>query len=112
MAFLPEKTYIEEIIANSYNLTSGPTNFQSSDLSRFMSFSLHFGCNDILGDTAFCIEQSNDGTNWATLSDNYELDEGDTNFIIDKSYFTGKYLRVCIISASSGTLTIKLISKR
>ena len=37
MAFLPEKTYFEELIANSYDLSNGPYNFQSSDISMFLT---------------------------------------------------------------------------
>lgn len=112
MAFLPEKTYIEETIANAYSLSSGPTSFQSSDLSRFTNFSIQFTCTSINGDTDFVIDQSNDGTVWSVLSEEYEIPLGSSNFVIDKSLFTGKYIRVHIKNTGSGTLTIKLIAKR
>lgn len=112
MAFLPEKTYFEELIANSYDLSNGPVNFQSSDISMFLNFSLHFDCSLIDGTNIFCIEQSNTGSAWSLLSDNYELSQGSSNFIIDKSIFTGKYIRICLTTADSGILTIMLIAKR
>ena len=112
MAFLPEKTYIEEVIANAYDLSDGPSNFQSADLSRFLNFSLHFDCSLIDGTNTFCIEQSNTGSAWSILSENYELSPGSSNFIIDKSIFTGKYIRVCLTTADAGILTIMLIAKR
>jgi hypothetical protein len=112
MAFLPEKTYIEETIANAYTLVSGPASFQSSDLSRFTNFSLHFTCTSIAGDTDFVLDQSNDGSSWAALSEEYQIPIGSSNFVIDKSLFTGKYVRVHVKNTGTGDLTIKLVAKR
>lgn len=112
MAFLPEKTYIEETIANAYSLSSGPTSFQSSDLSRFTNFSIQFTCTSITGENDFVIDQSNDGTSWSILSEEYQIKIGSSDFVIDKSIFTGKYIRVHVKNTGTGTLTIKLIAKR
>ena len=37
---------------------------------------------------------------------------GSGNFIIDKTLFTGKYIRVDITTITSGILTIILLTKR
>ena len=92
MAFLPEKTYLEETLVNNYNLSAGPASFVSSDISKYITFSIHFICTNILGFNNFILEQSNDNLNWAFLSDDIEIIEGNSNFIIDKNNFTGKYL--------------------
>jgi hypothetical protein len=41
MAFLPEKNFLEETIANSYDLSNGITAFTSSELSKYMTISIY-----------------------------------------------------------------------
>ena len=112
MAFLPENTIFEENIVNSYDLTNGSANFDSSDISRFTSFSLQFVGTNIKGSNVFFIECSNDGTNWTTLTEDSTLPLENYNFIIDKTSFIFKYLRIGFIITDSGTITVKLLAKR
>lgn len=112
MAFLPEKNFLEETLASSYNLTGGTTAFTSSDVSKYMAISMQFVYSSINGETEFCLEQSNDGTNWGELSESYVLPIGSGNFIIDKGTFSGKHIRVNFKLTSSGLITIKMLAKR
>lgn len=112
MAFLPEKNFLEQTLISGYSLSNGVTAFTSSDISKYMTISLQFQCSSINGDTEFCLEQSNDSTNWSLLSDEYVIPIGSGNFIIDKGTFSGKYLRVNLKLVGTGNLTIKLLAKR
>lgn len=112
MAFLPEKNYFEEDIISSYDLSTGSNNFTSSDISKFINFSLHFILDSSSGSNTFKLEQSNDGVNWSDLNGEVELPSGSTNFIIDKAFFSGKYVRINFITNDSGIVNCKLIAKR
>jgi len=112
MAFLPERNSFEEDLASSYDLSTGVTQFVSSDIAKFTTISLHFIFSNITGSNVFTLEQSNDGTNWSELTTDYELPINTGNFILDKGRFSGKYVRVNLSSTTAGTLTIKLLAKR
>jgi hypothetical protein len=112
MAFLPQRTYLEENLAKNYDLSNGVSAFTSSDISEFLTFSLQFNYSSIDGSNLFILEQSNDNLNWSNLSEEYEIPVGSGNFIIDKSSFTGKYVRVNLNSTNIGIITIVLICKR
>jgi hypothetical protein len=53
-----------------------------------------------------------DNTNWVEISETYDLVNGSGTFIIDKSEFTAKYMRVNLPTATAGTLNITLLAKR
>ena len=72
MAFLPERNFFEENLANSYDLTNGPTSFVSSDVSNFITLSLQFVYTSVNGQNVFSLFQSNDNVNWSHLSDEFE----------------------------------------
>lgn len=112
MAFLPQRTFLEETIVSNYNLSNGVTSFTSSDISKYLTFSLQFTYTNIAGDNEFILEQSNDSINWGNLSDVHKLPLGSGNFIIDKNTFSGKYIRINILNTNLGTLTINLLAKR
>jgi len=112
MAFLPERNFLEETLLSSYDLTNGVTAVTSSDISEFNSFSLQFNYSNISGSNLFTLEQSNDNLNWSNLSEEFMIPVGSGNFIIDKTLFTGKYIRVDITTITSGVLTIILLTKR
>ena len=112
MAFLPEKNFLEQTLISGYSLSNGVTAFTSSDISKYMTISLQFQYSSVNGDTEFCLEQSNDNTNWSLLSDEYIIPIGSGNFVIDKGTFSGKYLRVNFKLVGTGNLTIKLLAKR
>lgn len=112
MAFLPEKTYLEETLISNYDFSNSVTSFTSSDVSKYITLSLQFTYTSINGNNEFCLEQSNDSINWGELSESYVLPIGSGNFIIDKGTFSGKHIRVNFKITNSGNLTIKLIAKR
>jgi len=112
MAFLPERTFLEENLATNYDLSNGITGFTSSDLSKYLTFSVHVVYSSVAGSNLFILEQSNDNSNWSNLSEQYELPVGNGNFIIDKGSFSGKYVRVNLNSTSSGDISIILLAKR
>ena len=112
MAFLPEKNVFEETLATAYDLSLGSTIFSSSDISKFNIISLQFIYNNVNGSNEFIIEQSNDNTNWSELGIKYDIPLGNGNFIIDKTTFTGKYIRISLLNSELGTLTIELLAKR
>jgi len=112
MAFLPQRTFLDETIVLNYNLTNGLTSFTTSDISKYLTMSLQFTYTNIIGDNEFILEQSNDSINWGNLSEIYTLPLGSGNFIIDKNTFSGKHIRINLLNVDSGTLTIKLLAKR
>ena len=112
MAFLPERNFFEEDLASSYDLSTGPATFASSEISKFTTISVQFIYSSVSGSNIFILEQSNDNTNWSNLSEEYELPVSTGNFIIDKGRFSGKYIRVNFTSVEGGTLSIKLLAKR
>lgn len=111
MAFLPERLYIEENLATAATLSSATT-FTSSDLSKYTSISLQFIYSSVSDNNTFKIVQSNDGTNFSDLTEEYQLPLGSGNFSIDKTSFSGKHIRVEFSVTGTGTLTIKLLAKR
>jgi len=112
MAFLPERTFLEENLATNYDLSNGITGFTSSDLSKYLTFSVHVVYSSVAGSNLFILEQSNDNSNWSNLSEQYELPVGNGNFIIDKGTFSGKYIKINFDSTSSGDVSIILLAKR
>lgn len=113
MAFLPERNYIEETLVNNYSLNSGPDTFQSSDISRYSIISFQVITTSINGINRFRLEQSSNGTSWVPLKDvSYELETGAGSLVIEKSAFSGKYVRFNIIDADSGTINVLLVCKR
>jgi len=113
MAFLPERNYVEQTLASSYSLSSGTSAFTSNDISRYKVISFQVVANSITGVNKFVLEQSSDGTNWVSMKDNtYELNTGGGSFIIEKSNFSGKYVRFRLTDTDSGSISIYLISKR
>lgn len=113
MAFLPEKTYIEETLVSGYSLNSGPTSFQSSDISRYNTISFQINTSSITGINRFKVEQSSDGLNWVPLKDIlYELETGGGSLVVEKSSFSGKYVRFNITDTTTGTISVLLICKR
>lgn len=111
MAFLPEKNYLEEHLANNSSLAT-TIEFTSSDISNFLTLSLQFTYTSVKGTNVFRLLQSLDGINFSYLTDEFELPLGNGNFLIDKFQFTGKYLKVEFITTESGNITIKLLAKR
>ncbi len=112
MAFLPERNFLEENLVTNYDMSSVPTGFTCSDISKFNTFSLQFIYSSVAGSNIFILEQSNDSNNWSDLSEEYELPIGGGNFIIDKNIFTGKYIKVDLTTTTNGDLTIILLAKR
>jgi len=112
MAFLPERTYLEETLTKNYDLSNGPTGFTTSDISEFNTLSLQFIYTSVAGTNVFVLEQSNDNTNWSDLSEEYAIPVGGGNFIIDKGTFSGKYVKIDVTSTTSGNLTIISLAKR
>ena len=112
MAFLPQRTFLEEKLVENYDLSNGVSAFTSSDISEFLTFSLQVNYDSIEGSNLFIIEQSNDNVNWSDLSDTLELPVASGNFFIDKNSFSSKYIRVNFTSTNIGSITIILICKR
>jgi hypothetical protein len=112
MAYIPELTALEEALASSYDLSNGDTTFTSSDIGDYTKVNLQFSYSSVQGENVFVIEQSVDNTNWVEISETYDLVNGSGTFIIDKSEFTAKYMRVNLSTATAGTLTITLLAKR
>ena len=113
MAFLPQRNYVEDTLVNSYNLNNGLTAFTSSNIADYNTISIQINANGLSGSNRFILEQSNDNSNWIALnSDIYVLDNGTGTLSIQKSNFAAKYLRVRLLDAGNGTITIILISKR
>jgi hypothetical protein len=113
MAFLPERNYIEETLVSGYTLSLGPDTFQSSDISRYSIVSFQVNTNSITGVNRFKLEQSANGTNWVPLKDVfYELETGAGSLVIEKSAFSGKYVRFNITDTDTGTISVLLICKR
>ncbi len=113
MAFLPERNYIEETLVSGYTLTSGPDTFQSSDISRYSIISFQVIATSVTGVNRFKLEQSANGVSWVPLKDvNYELETGAGALVIEKSAFSGKYVRFNLTDTDSGTISVLLICKR
>lgn len=113
MAFLPERNFFEETLVTGYNLSSGVADWTSSDVSRYISFSIQVEHTSILGTTVLLVEQSVDGTTWDTLTNStVTIPNGTGSFTLERSVFTGKNIRVRLTFADQGTLTIKTIYKR
>ena len=113
MAYIPELLAFEETLATSYDLTSGPTTFTSSDISDYNRISVQFVGSSIRGDTEVMLQQSNDGTNYDDL-ENGEIFITPTNsaFTLERTVFTGKFLRISLDITDRGTLPIYLVAKR
>lgn len=113
MAFLPQRNFVEDILANNYNLNNGTTAFTSTNIAEYNTFSIQVNTTGLSGSNRFVLEQSNDGSNWIPINEDiYVLDLGSGSLSIQKTNFSGKYLRVRLLDAGNGTITIILISKR
>lgn len=113
MAFLPERNYIQETLALNYSLGSGTNSFTSSDISKFTIISFQINTSSITGVNRFKLEQSSDNSKWVPLKDIiYELDLGAGSLVIEKSFFSGSYVRLRLTDTSSGTITVLLTCKR
>ena len=112
MAYIPELTALEEALASSYDLSNGDTTFTSSDIGDYSKINLQFEYSNISGENTFVIEQSVDNINWTEISEVYDFINGSGNFMIDKSEFTAKYVRVNVSTATSGVITITLLAKK
>lgn len=112
MAFLPEIASFEESLITAYDLSTGVSSFTSADVSGYLQFSLQFTGSSVSGSNSFVVEQSNDGSNWSELADSFELPIGNSTFVIDRQFFSGKQLRVSLLTTGSGTLDCVLLAKR
>ena len=112
MAYIPELLATEEVLASAYDLSNGKTVFTSTDISDYNKINLQFSYANVSGENVFVVEQSNDNISWLAISESHDLANGTGTFAIDKSEFTAKYVRVCLTTATTGTLTINLIAKR
>ena len=113
MAFLPERNFLEESLVSGYNLLGGPNEWSSSDVSRYNNFSTQIIFSGTGGENILLLEQSNDGTNWDEIENSTViLPTGSGSTTLDRTVFTGKYLRAALTVSGSGNLTIKAIFKR
>lgn len=113
MAFLPQRNYVEQTLANNYNLGNGLTAFTSVNIAEYNKISFQINTTGLSGSNRFTIEQSSDNVNWIPINDTvYNLDSGSGTLTIQKNDFSGKYIRIDLIDAGNGTLTIILIAKR
>ena len=112
MAYIPELLATEEVLASAYDLSTGKSIFTSTDISDYNRINLQFSYVNVSGENVFVVEQSNDNISWLAISESHDLANGTGAFAIDKSEFTAKYVRVCLDTATAGTLTINLIAKR
>lgn len=113
MAYIPEKLVFEETLVSSYNLSNGPDTFISSDVSIYSIISFQVNASSVTGINRFKLEQSANGTNWVPLKDiNYELETGGGSLVIEKSSFSGKYVRFNLTDTDAGTVSVLLICKR
>lgn len=113
MAYIPEKIALSETLASNYNLVSGSISFASSDISEYNRFSIQFVGTSIAGEVNYCIEQSNDNTNWDVFENaDLAFTSFNSNFTIERNGFNGKHVRVRIKSAKTGTLSLYLVAKR
>jgi hypothetical protein len=113
MAFLPQRNFVEETLVNSYNLSAGISAFTSTNISDYNIISFQINANGINGNTTFVLEQSLDNINWTPISEDvYFLDNGSGSLTIQKSNFSGKYIRLRLTNAGSGTISVFLLSKR
>lgn len=112
MAYIPELTSFEETLINAYDLSNGPANFTSSNISQYRTFSLQFvGTN--LEDSDFFIEQSNNGTDWDEIPNGFiMLQPNQSAFTVERTNFTGKYLRIRFTDTTTGILSAYLIAKK
>lgn len=113
MAYIPEKIALRETLASAYDLSGGPQSFPSSDISEYSRFSIQFVSSNVKGEIDYCVEQSNDNTNWDVF-ENADLSFNATtpNFTIERNTFNGTYVRVRIKSSTSGLLSLFLVAKR
>ena len=113
MAFLPQRNYVEQTLASSYNLSTGITAFTSDNIAEYNKISFQISVVGASGTNRFEIEQSSDNTTWVPVNDTtYVLDSGGGDILIQKNDFSGKYVRINLLDAGNGTLTIILIAKR
>jgi hypothetical protein len=112
MAYIPEKLSNTETLLNNYDLSTGVTSSISSDISDYNKISVHFTYTAVDGSNIFRLQQSNDNINWSNLSEEYQIPISSGNFMIDKSQFTSKYVKIDISSVGSGNLSATLVVKR
>jgi hypothetical protein len=113
MAFLPERNYLEETLVTGYNLSLGPNEWDSSDVSMYNNFSVQIVFTAAGGVNTLNLQQSIDGFNWDDIENStVNLPIGTGSTTLDRSVFTGKYLRVNLTAGTSGSLTLKTLHKR
>ncbi len=113
MAFLPERNFLEEILVTNYSLSGGVASWSSSEVSKYNSFSIQVVYSSTAGINELLLEQSNDGTSWDEIDNSIiALPVGSGSVTLDRSVFTGKYLRLRLTAVSSGLITIKTMFKR
>lgn len=113
MTFLPERNYLEETLVTGYDLSLGPNDWDSSDVSRYNNFSVQIVFSGVGGTNTLSLLQSNDGLNWDDIENStVDLPVGTGSTTLDRSVFTGKYLRVNLSATTSGSLTLKTLYKR
>lgn len=112
MAYIPELLAKEEALASAYDLSTGKSSFVSTDILDYNKINLQFSYTNVNGENVFIVEQSNDNISWIAISEKYNFINGSGTFAIDKSQFTSKYVRVNLMTATAGILTINLIAKR
>ena len=113
MAYIPPLQSLSETLASSYDLSSSPANFTSTDLSQYSKISIQIIGNSLSKFVTFKLFQSNDNVNFDELDDaDVILQPGNNSVTLEKSVFSGKYLRLRLISSSSGTATIELLAKK
>lgn len=113
MAYIPEKIAFSETLATAYDLSGGAQSFPSSDISDYNRFSIQFVSSNVSGEVDYCIEQSNDNTNWDVF-ENGDLTFNATTatFTVERNNFNGNYVRVRIKTANAGLLSLFLTAKR
>jgi hypothetical protein len=113
MAFIPERNYLEETLVTGYNLNLGPNEWDSSDVSMYNNFSVQIIYTAAGGSNVLSLQQSNDGANWDDIENStVDIPVGSGSTTLDRSVFTGKYLRVNLTAGTSGSLTLKTLHKR
>lgn len=113
MTFLPERNFIEETLVSGYDLILGPTDWDSAEVSRYTNFSVQIIYSGASGDNNLMLKQSNDGVNFDDIENStVVLPTGSGSTTLDRTVFTGKYLRVSLTVSTSGSLTIKTLFKR
>ena len=114
MAYIPILDIFEETLATNYDLSLGTTSFVAAeDVAIYTLVSIQAVGANIVGNNQFVLEQSNDGTNYDEIQDaGFTLNNQTSQVTTEKINFSGKYLRVRIATANSGTVSLYLVAKK